>query len=363
MSIIHRRAAGLAVALGVCFAPALASPAPAHGGSSQAVTSNYQVSITSVEPATPNLRVSIADVSGTLQLTWSGPGTVQVDGYENEPYLRFSSAGVERNVHSPATYLNQNRYANVSVPATADAKAAPQWEHVSGSHTMRWHDHLTHWMAPVPPAVVQTDPSSTHVIIDRWQVPLLVDGHPVTVNGRLLWVPPPSPTPWIALAVGLGLLLIGLMFCPFRRATACVVAVVGVGAFTVDGFGFLARNHVGMQPWLWAIGWPLVGLAAAAVMIVQLRARRSTLPVAMAVVGLVIAVVGGVDRYDGLTNSQIFSALPEWFARSAAVLSLACGGALVVRYLAELLPMVITGRQQWPGQDAPPPGTAVDPPA
>ena len=106
------------------------APVPAHAGGVQA-TSNYRTSITSVEPAIPGLTVRTADLAGTLELSYTTPDTtpgttpgttpdttpgttpgndaVVVLGYEGEPYLRISARGVERNAHSPATYLNQDR--------------------------------------------------------------------------------------------------------------------------------------------------------------------------------------------------------------------------------------------------------------
>ncbi|MCU1501680.1 MAG: hypothetical protein JWM12_1034, partial [Ilumatobacteraceae bacterium] len=158
---VRQRFAGAAFAVLLAIAPAFApagnAVAPAHGGSSTAVTSNYRVVVSDLSPAVPGARVSIADVGGTLRLTWTGSGTLVVEGYEHEPYLRISDAGVERNVRSPATYLNQNRYARVAVPAIADSSAAPEWDRISTGRTVEWHDHRTHWMDTVPPAVVEVD--------------------------------------------------------------------------------------------------------------------------------------------------------------------------------------------------------------
>ena len=124
------RLTGLAFVALTAVAP-MVRPAPTHGGSSSAVTSNYRVELNGVSPTVTGLHVEIADVDGTLRLTWRGTGTLTVDGYDGEPYLRIGSAGVERNVRSPATYLNQNRYARVEIPATADSSAAPQWQTLS----------------------------------------------------------------------------------------------------------------------------------------------------------------------------------------------------------------------------------------
>ena len=336
------RAPALALALLVAVVP-FGRPAPSHGGAG-AVTSNYRVELHGVEPAIPGLHVEIVDISGTLRLTWSGAGTAVVDGYEDEPYLRVGADGVERNVRSPATYLNQDRYARVQMPAIADASAAPEWQRVSGGRSVEWHDHRTHWMDVVAPAAVQADPSTTHVIIDGWQVPVTVDGRAATIDGRLLWVPPVSATPWWSVAVGAFIVVLGLLVTRWWRPVAVAAAATGTVLFAVDGFGFLARNHRGVLPWVWAFGWPLVAAAATVVLARQLRADRSRVPMTMAVAGVVIAVVGGIDRLDGVTHSQVFTALPDWVARGAAAASLGIGGALVARFLLDVVPAAISGR-------------------
>ena len=333
-----------AVAMAVLFAVVpTARPAPAHGGAG-AVTSNYRVELQGVQPATPGLAVEIADVSGTLRLTWTGSGTVVVAGYDGEPYLRLDGDGVERNVHSPATYLNQDRYARVEIPASADSGATPEWQRISTGDSVEWHDHRTHWMDVDPPPVVQADPSAVHVIIDGWQVPLTVDGAAAAIDGRLLWVPPASAMPWWLLAVGAFVVVLGLLVTRWWPAVAVGAAALGTVLFAVDGFGFLARNHRGVLPWVWAVGWPLVAAVATVVLALQLRTRPDRVPMTMAVAGVVIAVVGGIDRLDGITHSQVFTALPDWVARGAAAASLGIGAALVVRFLLDVVPAAVTGR-------------------
>jgi hypothetical protein len=320
---------------------------PAHGGSSTAVTSDYRTTITRIAPAEQGLSATIVDVGGSVQLTWTGPGVLIVKGYQGEPYLRFDPQGIERNTRSPATYLNQNRYANVILPATADAQATPEWQRISSGHTTQWHDHRTHWMAPVLPAQVQADPGRPH-LLEQWQIPLTVDGRPVTIDGRLSWIPPPSLLPWLGLGAGVAVLLGALLFTKWWRPAAIAAAAAGTAVYAVDGLGYLARAHRGMLPWVWAIGWPLVGVVAAVALAVQSgRAssrRLGRFPVSMAVAGLLVAVIGGIDRYDGLSNSQIFSAFPDWVARLATAVSFGIGAALVLRYLADLVPVVVTGR-------------------
>ena len=225
--------AALVLSIGVLLP---ARPAMAHGGGD--ATSNYRTRITSVQPSQPDLAVRVFGAGSTIQLTYTGPGTLVVVGYEGEPYLRISSNGVERNRNSPATYLNQDRYASVDVPTIADADAPPQWEHLSAGRTIEFHDHRTHWMDTVPPATVRADPDRETVIFDHWQIPLTIDGEPATINGDLVWVPAPSRVPWVLLGGALvALAAIGLTRRSWQRF-ALGIAAVGTTVFCIDTIGY-----------------------------------------------------------------------------------------------------------------------------
>ncbi len=78
-------------------------------------------------------RSSTAATGSSLES--DGGEEVVILGYDGEPYLRFTADGVFRNTRSPATYLNEDRFANVTVPASADPEAPPEWERVSSSQT------------------------------------------------------------------------------------------------------------------------------------------------------------------------------------------------------------------------------------
>ena len=115
--------------------------------------------------------------------------TVVVLGYDGEPYLRITPEGAYHNIRSAATYLNEDRYADVELPPAVDATAPPEWRRIADEPRVEWHDHRIHWMSTVAPPVVQEDPDSPHRILD-WEVPLEVDGTPVVVRGALDYSPP-----------------------------------------------------------------------------------------------------------------------------------------------------------------------------
>ena len=180
------------VLLGVLACLAVAGPASAHVGGG-AAGSNFDARVLSVTPEVPGLRVRVLQFGDEIELVNDTDQEVLGPGYSDEPYLRIGPDGVYRNANSPATYLNLNRYATLSLPANADAAAAPDWQQLSTESHYVWHDHRTHWMSPsqLPPAVA-ADPTRTHTI-SSWTIPLEHASTELAVIGELAWSPPPSP--------------------------------------------------------------------------------------------------------------------------------------------------------------------------
>ena len=116
---------------------------------------------------------------------------VVIRGYNGEPYARVLADGtVQVNRRSPARYLNDDRFAKVSVPAGIDGKGAPRWEEISRTGRFEWHDHRFHWMAEtVPPAVRDQD---VRTKVFDWRIPIEVGGRDGAIAGTLFWTPPPG---------------------------------------------------------------------------------------------------------------------------------------------------------------------------
>ena len=95
--------------------------------------------------------MQVVDYDDRLELRNKTGKPLITVGYEGEPYLAFHDGRVYRNAHSPATYLNDDRFGNVALPKQANAKAPPEWQEVSPREEFDWHDHRIHWMSTTLP--------------------------------------------------------------------------------------------------------------------------------------------------------------------------------------------------------------------
>jgi hypothetical protein len=232
------------------LAPALAAhaqgvsqPNPAQESGNpindQGSSYNYRSYITAIAPSVPGLSLQVLEFADRLVLTNHTGRTVTVDGYEGEPYARVLANGtVEVNTRSPAYYLNQNFYGQVTVPPTASAHAAPRWTVVDRTGQFEWHDHRIHWMSPVPPARVKDKGRRTKIF--DWQVPIQVGSETGTVDGQLFWVPEEdTKTPVGAIAALALIVLLGLGLVLFVRRRR------GSGALPAGGGGDGAESEPG----------------------------------------------------------------------------------------------------------------------
>ena len=113
---------------------------------------------------------------------------VIVEGYRDEPYLRFRPDGtVQVNRRSPACYLNQDRFARCEVPRSADPKPTPSGRRSPRNGRYDWHDHRIHWMANGPPPPQRKDESKRAKMFD-WKLPVCRGGQPAAIDGTLTWL-------------------------------------------------------------------------------------------------------------------------------------------------------------------------------
>jgi hypothetical protein len=191
-----------ALALGAAAALLAAPAAAAHQGNP-----NYRSVVDSVTPAVKGLTLRVLNYDDRLELTNHSGTTVTVEGYSGEPYARVLADGtVEVNERSPSYYLNDDRFAEVKVPARADARARPQWSVVDRTARLEWHDHRMHYMSRgLPP---QVKDKSKHTKVFDYAIPLRVGDRRASIRGTLFWQPDDGGGAPVGMLAGLGALAV-----------------------------------------------------------------------------------------------------------------------------------------------------------
>ena len=196
------RRPALAVALAALLAAA--PPATAHEGNP-----NYLSQVDAITPRTEGVTVEVLNRDDRLLLHNTSAEDVVIVGYEKEPYARVLADGtVEVNTNSEAYYINEDRFADVEVPAGVDSKGAPRWKEISRTGRFEWHDHRAHWMGKDTPPQVEDESVRTELY--EWTVPLEVGGERGAIAGTLFWTPTSGGGAPLALIFGLAGILIAL---------------------------------------------------------------------------------------------------------------------------------------------------------
>jgi hypothetical protein len=210
--------AAVVVALSVGrAAPAAADPP---------VPTDYRSTVDGIDPASDGVRAEIVGGDAFLELSVGEGHEVMVEGYQGEPYLRFNPDGtVERNLRSPATYVNESRDGAVDLPDGVDAETAetaePDWQPVADGGTYAWHDHRVHWMGGERPEGAEPGDWTR-----PWAVDVVVDGTETRITGTLALAEGVSPLPWaaLALAAAAAVALVGRRRQVVTAAAAALVA-------------------------------------------------------------------------------------------------------------------------------------------
>lgn len=287
------------VALFVVLVPAGVAFADAAG------PTDYRSEVVSITPATPTVEVEVIGGDSFVQLT-AAPGTeVLVEGYQQEPYLRFRADGVvEENQRAPTTYLNASRLGGGDVPAGADPALPPDWKQVATGGTFAWHDHRSHWMDPNPPAT-----GAPGDVIQTSTLAMTVDSVPVEVAFVVTWLPAPSRLPLaVGAAVGGAMVLLALFW---RRRLAWPLLIVTVAALGIGWAQFSSLPAVTGPLLVW---WLLPAVAAASLLIALVLGRRL---VSYGLVLLAALELGAwiFIRRDGAFRALIPTAAPFWLDR------------------------------------------------
>jgi deferrochelatase/peroxidase EfeB len=316
------------VAAGVLL---VGAPARAHEVGGVGAT-NFHTTLSALAPATPGLRLSVVDNGSRLELVNDTPAEAVVAGYAGEPYARVGPDGVFLNQHSPATYLNADRFSATQVPATADPARAPEWTKVADGPVWRWHDHRVHWMLRTLPAAVAADPGSSHRI-STWTLTLDHDGRRLTATGTLDWVPGSSPWPWFVLVAVLAAAMVLAVAWPRRPHRVLAVAtgalvVLDIGhavTVVVATSGTVPEKLGGLFGSASLLLWPFALFAAA--LLWQRHTRAAWISAA---VGFVVAVTLVVEDAPVWWRSSAPAAVPGWVNRTIVALVVGIGLGLVI---------------------------------
>jgi hypothetical protein len=194
-----RTCIGAVAALTALFA--VAPAALAHQGNPK-----FLSQVDAITPGTKGVTIEVLNRDDRLLLHNASGRDVLVRGYSGEPYGRvLADRTVQVNTDSPAYYLNDDRFANVKVPAGVDGKGPPKWKEVSKSGRFEWHDHRFHWMATTVPPAVKDQAVKTKVF--NWRIPIDIGDRRGAITGTLYWMPLPGGS----VPLGMILALAGLV--------------------------------------------------------------------------------------------------------------------------------------------------------
>jgi hypothetical protein len=313
-----------------------AAPAAAHAVGTGATATNYRTVVLSIVPPVPGLAVRALEAGNKLELIDHSGQQVVVLGYDGEPYLRVGPAGVEENQRAPSTYLNRSALpqARQRVPAQADPAAPPQWRHVASQPVAVWHDHRSHWSGRAAPPGVRASPGREQVVVPAWQVPLRVGAQTVLVSGQIVWVPGPSPWPWLGLAALLCAAGLLATRTAWARPALAVVTAGAVAADVVHATGGWLGSSAPVATKLGANVTTAAGWVLAAVAVERLLRGRGEAGQMLLVLAGIFLVVGSAGPDLGtLSRSQLPSVLPAVWARAAVAVTLGLGTAMVLGVL------------------------------
>lgn len=317
---------------------AVLGPVPAHLGSGDDVVPRDTVSvIESVEPALP-VGIVLDVVGGdTFMRVRSAGHTVEVKGYEGEPYIRIRPDGTVLEAHGSTTWwLNRSRFGGTVPTAQTDppggaADSAGEWVVTARNGTAMWHDHRIHWMSPSAPVTIDDKGSVQH-----WKVPVEIDGTLHTIGGTLYLRDRASAAWWAVVVLGA---LASVVLARGRRLRwySFLTWVSALSCLT----GFLEWRDLpaGAQitPLMLLFGaGALIASNAASVMQRESakdpkkRAKREWIAVSLAAGAGVTMVISGWMNSDQVRAAYVPFMGPLWLPRLAVTLMIGAGAVAAV---------------------------------
>jgi hypothetical protein len=306
------------------LAAALLFPATAlaHGRNAPVATS-FRAKVDQV-PTGASAEAKVVDGDRKLWLRVPSGSTLIVLGFRREPYIRFDPAGVELNMRSPTTYLNQPRpqYA----PSGTSASAPPNWHRVTRAHAYSWHENRLH-------ALERLVHGGGARVVGRWSVPVEVGGEAAAIAGTLSYVPGPGRGVWLLAVIAAAAVALAAA-ARNRQAAELIFSVLALTAALLARLGreLFGRPGVPVTSLVLAVVSCALAFALLRALLKARGERRQ----------LVALVIGGFALYQGLTLAPtltkgiVLAALPANVERAAVATALACAVAtLAVGMFAE----------------------------
>jgi hypothetical protein len=314
-----------------------ASPAAAHGVGG-VEPRNYETTLLRLVPRVAGVEVAVVDLGDRLSLTNHTARDVVVLGYDDEPYLRVGPRGVFENRRSPATYLNRALVPDAAPPKIANSSATPEWDKLSSATTVTWHDHRAHYMGSSDPPAVRRDPTARHVV-DRWVVDLRTGDRTIRASGELVYVPPPSVWPFVAVAVALAVTVILLSRTKRWRAALAAALATMVVSDLLHVVGLWDATTASFGSKLAASAYSLVGIALGLLALVWTwrRGAEAAMPLVL-IASIFIFFAGGLADVATIGHSQIPTTLPPTLARLLVCLNLGLGAGVATGAALHLRP-------------------------
>ena len=324
------RRASTALCVALAALGTLPGRASAHAGLTAPAATTYRAQISSVPKG---LEAKVVDGDQRLWLRVPPQLTVIVVGLRGEPYLRFSSRGIDVNTRSPTYFLNRARPVT---PPSLVARTPPHWRRLTTGHETSWHEDRLHGLALAAHSSAARD-------LGGWIVPLVVDGRPSRIGGTLWQSPGPSLLWFWPLALLLACIpaLLRLRDARLESAAGWMFAGVALAASTVGRLGreLYGRPSVSVGQLTLAALTCLVAVGLAALWL-----RSGWRTVAGVVIGAV-ALYQGLVLVATLRDPFVLAAFPAWLERAATSLALASGAALLL--------MIVLGAPRRRGADEP----------
>jgi hypothetical protein len=293
---------------------ALGAPAEARAhGTAQVNALDFVARITSVGRSPDAIHAAVIDGGRRFSLRVSGSHTVVVLGYEGEPFLRFSSAGVDVNDRSATAGIV--KIASRGSEPALDPRAPPRWSLRSSTNRYAWHDHR---LGPKPGRAYGRGN------VAGWAIPIVVDGSRERITGRLWHARGPSIWPWLGLLVLSALAATALGRLRNRRLLGAA-AVAGAVAACVAAL--LLSITLGFAPGKsQAAAWANTALSsviAAAAVGVRAFPRQARLGVAATLA--FFAGLSGLSHASVLVHGFVIATLPTAVVRAATATSVCAG--------------------------------------